>query len=94
MILSKLPEEIQRSIWSYLYPVDNLYNKYINHASLGTSVNNMFLTENYCYRCGEPNLVSNCRFFKLIVIMECKKCKYTSIYNDICCIDRDLDYWL
>jgi hypothetical protein len=82
---NQLLPELQKKVWNYLYPKKDLENKLINHRSLGTSVNNMFLTMNYCYKCGEPNPISNCKFCNTLIISQCNKCKYVSIYNDICC---------
>ena len=84
--------ELQTNVWKFLFPVNDINNEFINHTSLGTSVNNIFLTDNYCYKCGDPNLVSSCRFCNLIIIMQCKKCKHVSIYNDLCCVDTYIDY--
>ena len=84
--MNQLPDEIQRRIWSYIYPMNDLVNKNINNYSYGTTVNNAFFFTNYCEKCGEMIEMSKCQFCDCKIYTKCNNCKKCAIYNDICCI--------
>ena len=81
------PNEINRLIWKYLYPTKNLINNNINDKNLGTSINNILDSNNYCYKCGELMIINKCKYCNIILYKKCNKCIYTSINYDFCCYD-------
>ena len=84
--MNNIPNEINRNIWSFLFPINEINNKKINNKQLGTSVNNIFKLL-YCEKCGEILDVHRCIYCNKIKFNKCECCNYTSINWDICCIE-------
>ena len=74
-----LPDEVSRTIWSFLFPISEIKNNSINDSNKGTSVNNIFNKINYC---------------NSIKYSRCLACKKTTICYDICCVEEYNKYQL